>query len=263
MFSLWASFPLNCSVQKKFCKQTQWIRMICLYLLHSWIYEQRNTASASHCANLINRPSSRIEKLALFCSRNRIERGREKCWIEAHFVRDLVHRLFMASRDERVSPCRNFYRTRVPVIWRTRRWKNLVCLVYTRQLFVTRNLSWANVSDNATELLRSGNKEQCAFFLFSFCRYGDFSRLDQPLFLIFYIQTALNFCRAYSRSLLVWKRSESQSLLSQISTLTYITSTMHTGSLFKFFHICSNKAIAFRIEVLKNFRFKFGYLVRR
>lgn len=151
----------------------QWIRMICLCLLYGWIYEQRNTASASHCANLINRPSSRIEKLTLFCSRNRIERrGGQKCWIEAHFVRDLVHRLFMASRDERVSPCRNFYRTRAAVIWRTRRWekKSSLSRWCETTLRDARNLSWANVSDNATELSRSGDKEQCAFFLFSFCR---------------------------------------------------------------------------------------------
>lgn len=40
------------------------------------------------------------------------------------------------------------------------------------------------------------------FFSFTLGRYGDFYRLDLSLFLIFYTQTALNFCRVYFRSFL-------------------------------------------------------------
>lgn len=100
------------------CNEFGWYVYAC-YTIECVKRRDTHSIDLSHRTNLINRPSSRIEKLPLY-SVESTSVGGKKCWIEAHFVRDLVHRLFMASRDERVSPRRNFYRTRAAVIWRTR-----------------------------------------------------------------------------------------------------------------------------------------------
>lgn len=139
------------------------------------------------------------------------------------FARDLVHRLFMISRDGRVSTPKFLSKfTRAAAREFANAAPTNVCPA--RRVLCTDRLSAAQlvttkrriVSDNMAELSRNANKASRLIFIFSFFASSFFTptisrshvrrhfplyRLVVPLFLILYIQNALNFFRVYSHDI--------------------------------------------------------------